>query len=268
MGGGLNGSNILGGYDMGFPSPGNVPERLNNTLFGIIIGVLLVGLVWVSAAAVRGSDATPKGSIASKSPDPGGSAGTADTADSASPSPTTSTNDKQALRAAVLTDCHKVYVAQARPLSAAATAMNQWQVHIAAMNQLVLGVISLEQANQFWNQTRHGAHANLRAFKATAARSQQPSNRCPAPPRSARVTGTDRKLVGCERAVAARDRVLRSARMALGTWSMHVMHMEMLRNGQMSAQRAQRLWLQSWHEGQREVTQYRAATKTIRGMSC
>jgi hypothetical protein len=253
---------------MGFPSPGNVQERLNNTLFGIIIGALLVALVWVSAAAVRGSDATPKGSIASESPDPADSPGTAAPADSASPSPTGSTNDKQALRAAVLSDCRQVYVAQARTLGAAATAMNQWQVHIAAMNQLVLGVISLQQANQFWNQTRHGAHANLRAFRATAARLQQPSTRCPAPPRSSRTSSPDGKLVRCERAVAARDRVLRSARAALGTWGMHVMHMEMLRNGQMSPQRAQSLWLHSWHEGQREVTEYRAATNDTRGMRC
>ena len=49
---------------------------------------------------------------------------------------------------------------------------------------------------------------------------------------------------------------------------MHVMHMEMLRNGQMSAQRAQTLWLHSWHEGQREVTQYSAATKAMRGKRC
>ena len=49
---------------MGFPSPGNVPERLNNMLFGIVIGVLLVGLVWMTATAVQGSDAAQKGSVA------------------------------------------------------------------------------------------------------------------------------------------------------------------------------------------------------------
>jgi len=182
-------------------------------------------------------------------------------------SPTTAggTDDKEALRAAVLSACRKVLQAQTPPLRAAAVAMGQWQVHIGAMNQLVLGAISLHQATQFWNQTRVGAHAHLHAFRAAVAPLNQPSALCPAPPRSAASTG---KLVRCERAVATRFDVVRAAEVALGTWRMHVMHMEMLREGKMTPQQAETLWLQSWHEGQQELTRYRAAVKTSRGPNC
>jgi hypothetical protein len=257
-----------------FSAPGNGPEGMKNTVYGIIIGVLVVGLVWMVASTVRGADASPKQSIASDSRDRDHSTRTADPAQSAPPSPTGTTDDQHALRSAVLSSCHKVYDTQAPPLGAAATAMGQWQVHIAAMNQLVLGVISLQQANQFWNQTRDGAHANLHSFRVAAAPLRNPSALCPAPPSSpASGTGTatsasTRKVVGCERAVAARSRVLRSAEVALGTWSMHVMHMEMLRNGQMTPQHAEALWLHSWHEGQEEVTRYHAALRAARGVGC
>ena len=259
-----------------FSSSGDGTGRFKSTLSGIVIGAMLVGLVWLIASALQqGSDRssqTPGSSIASDSPD---QTGLADIRDSSSPSPTGGTNDRPALRAAVLDACRDVYRSQVQPLRAAATAMGQWQVHIAAMNQLVLGVISLQPANQFWNQTRDGAHAHLHAFRVAAAHTRQPSALCPAPPSSVTSgSGTPSqvsasgKVVGCERAVAARFRVLRSAHVALGTWSMHVMHMEMLRRGQMTPQHAETLWLHSWHEGQKEVTAYHAAMRAARGPRC
>ncbi len=245
-----------------------------STLSGIVIGALLVCLVWLITSAVHESAEGSQSagtSIASDSHQ----AGPTDTPGSGSPSVTGGTHDKAALRAAVLGACRKVYKSQAHPLRAAATAMGQWQVHISAMNQLVLGVISLQQANQFWNQTRDGAHANLHTFQEAAAPLRQPSALCPAPsssdasgPGNTSAGSTAGKVVGCERAVAARFRVLRSARVALGTWGMHVMHMEMLRKGQMSPHRAETLWLHSWHEGQREVTRYHAAMRAAHGFRC
>jgi membrane peptidoglycan carboxypeptidase len=75
-------------------------------------------------------------------------------------------------------------------------------------------------------------------------------------------------LVRCEQAVAARLDVLRVSQVALGTWRMHVMHMEMLREGKMTPQQAEAAWLQSWHQGQQEVTRYRAAVRAARGPRC
>jgi hypothetical protein len=142
--------------------------------------------------------------------------------------------------------------------------MDQWQIHIGAMNQLVLGAISLQQATQFWSQTRVGAHARLRAFREAEAPLRQPSVLCPAAP----TTASPGKVVRCEKAVAARFHVLGTAQVALGTWRTHVMHMEMLRDGTMTPQQAEAAWLKSWHEGQREVTRYRTAAQAAQGPRC
>lgn len=246
-------------------SAGGGPGRFKQTLYGISIGALAVCLVWLSTslAAHRGSDESHAGTAGSGSSSPGPT-------DHASAG---ATNDVEALRATLISDCHQVFDNQTRPLEAAAVAMGQWEVHIGAMNQLVLGVISLDQATQFWNQTRDGARSHLRAYRAATARLRQPSTLCPAPPSgsgagpvsSVSKTG---KILRCERAVAARFQVLRSAGVALDTWGMHVMHMEMLRTGQMSPHRAEVLWLHSWHEGQKEVVAYHAAIRGARGLHC
>jgi len=244
-------------------SSGGGPGRFTNLLYGVLICAVLVGLVWLFSGAVLGSrDSSPAaGSVAS---DSSSDRGMSDTA-SADPSLASAADDKRALRRAVLTNCREVFHSQAAPLHTASTAMAQWQVHIGAMNQLVLGAISLQQATEFWNQTRVGARAHLDAFRAAVAPLTQPSVLCPAPPRAAASSG---KVVRCERAVAARFDVLRSARVALATWKMHVMHMEMLRDGKMSAQQAEALWLQSWHEGQQESTRYRDAVEAARDSHC
>jgi hypothetical protein len=250
-------------------SSGRGPGRFNNLLYGIFVGAVLVGLVWTFTGTLRGSDGSSAagGPVAS---DTEGAAGLVNAGSTPSPtnpyktpSPTNS-HDKQALRAEVLSDCRKVYHSQQSPLRAADTAMVQWQVHIGAMNQLVLGVISLPQATQFWNQTRVGASAHLHAFQKAVSKLSQPSTLCPAPP-SATSSGA---LVRCEQAVAARFDELRAARVALGTWGMHVMHMEMLRDGKLTPQQATSLWLKNWHEGQQEVTRYRAASRAARAQSC
>jgi hypothetical protein len=87
-----------------------------------------------------GDPSSAGGSVASDSAQQPGLANAGSTAPSAmgSPSATGGTHDRGALRGAVLSDCRKVYQAQTPPLRAAAVAMAQWQVHIGAMNQLVL----------------------------------------------------------------------------------------------------------------------------------
>jgi len=164
-----------------------------------------------------------------------------------------------------LTACRAVYEAQQQPLQDAAPAMDQWEVHVGAMNKLVVGAITLAQATQFWNQTRVGAMAHLDAFAKSDGQYLQRTTRC-APPATRRPSGD--KLDACQRSVAARSRVLHLAREALATWRMHVMHMEMLRDGKMSPARATTLWLHSWRAGQAQIDQYRSALAAARGARC
>lgn len=162
-----------------------------------------------------------------------------------------------------LTLCRQVYADQAAPLSAARASMSQWVVHIDAMNKLVAGQITLAQATAFWDQTRVGAKARLRAFADAVSRYDARTVRCPG-------RGSQRASAeqACAAAVAARNRQLSRARITLATWRTHVGHMEMLRRGEMTASQATALWLTSWQKGKVELADYRAAARAAHGLQC
>ena len=103
-----------------------------------------------------------------------------------------------------LARCREVFDAQSAPLRAAAASLGQWEVHIGAMNKLVVGAITLKQATQFWNQTRVGASTKLKSFAAAREPFQQRSARCPTPSNSGTAIPVERRA--CYRAVAARNR--------------------------------------------------------------
>lgn len=152
----------------------------------------------------------------------------------------------------------EVYTAQARPLEAVTPAMTQWEVHIGAMNQLVVGAITLQQAKTFWSQTREGAARNLAEYGDAQRLFAQRTARCPMPLSPTRASEAVRV---CAAVVSARHRELRRADLALDTWHTHVEHMEMLRRGEMTPEEATRLWLKNWREGDRQVEAYRGAAR-------
>jgi hypothetical protein len=165
-----------------------------------------------------------------------------------------------------LSACREVYAAQQQPLADAGAAMDQWEVHVGAMNKLVVGAITLAEATEFWDQTRVGAMGHLQAFATSEGEYQQRTTRCPPPVRHKQQS--DDLLDACRQGVAARHQVLRLGRVALDTWRHHVMHMEMLRDGKMAPARASELWLRSWRDGQRQIDAYRTALGAARGARC
>lgn len=164
--------------------------------------------------------------------------------------------DAQGSTSVPLSRCAEVYAALAPSLRAIGPAMTQWQVHIGAMNKLVVGAISLAQATQFWNQTRKGAARKLERFEDAQRAYKQRTARCPSPGRRA-----SEEIRECAAVVAAQHREMVRAAVALGTWRTHVHHMEMLRRGEMSPEDATRMWLANWRTGARQVDAYRAAAR-------
>jgi hypothetical protein len=165
-----------------------------------------------------------------------------------------------------LAGCRAVDRAQRAPMSAARPALDQWEVHVGAMNKLVVGAISLDQANAFWNQTRVGAARHVHAFLvADRAYRRGTAGPCLRPQR---VHAASTPLHACAAAVAARDRVIRAAETAASTWNGHVKDMEMLRMGDLSPAKATQMWLASWRTGQRQLTKYDHAVHAARGHHC
>jgi hypothetical protein len=249
-------------------------ERLKEPLYWVVIGVLLASIVWVTVGNPLLSGEGDDSPTIAREPTPSASATTTGAAEDVSPMDSMDQSGGPSASASVgatvagtepLSVCRQVYDDQEQPLRDAATAMDQWAVHVGAMNQLVVGAITLAQAKQFWDQTRVGAMEHLHAFASSDQQYQQRTYRCPTP---AGKQASGDPLDTCERSVAARTWVLKLARVALATWDHHVMHMEMLRNGTLSPARATQLWLQSWRAGQGQIDRYHAAVAKARGASC
>ena len=250
-------------YEYGSNDAGAGGDPRSPLLVGVVAGALagamVVAFAWLGVAWLGSEDPPPDH-------DAPGSAALPSTAVPSTALPSTEGPVNAGESTIELARCREVFEAQSAPLRAAAASLDQWEVHIGAMNKLVTGAITLNQATQFWNQTRVGASTKLQSFAAARERFQQRSARCPAPSNSGTAIPPERRA--CYRAVAARNQTLGLAVVSLETWQQHVHHMEMLRRGEMTAQDATRLWLQSWRTGNDQVRAYRAAARAANGKTC
>jgi hypothetical protein len=146
-------------------------------------------------------------------------------------------------------------------LNAARPSLDQWAVHVGAMNKLVVGEITLQQATDFWNRTRVGAQRRIAAFRDTAETLRRQGVDCPSP---ALLAPGARALPGCARQVDAEVRAFRAATTSIDTWDEHVGHMDMMRLGELSPERATRMWLSMWQDGVRDLDAYRSVVREAR----
>ncbi|WP_210443328.1 hypothetical protein [Nocardioides sp. SYSU D00065] len=163
-------------------------------------------------------------------------------------------------RASRMDRCTHAAQALRTPLEAAVPALRQWEVHIEAMNQLVVGEITLQQATDFWDRTRVGAQRRVDAFNAAWAGVRREAVECPAPV----VAPVDPVLRPCVEQVGAQISTLEAARTSIRMWAHHVEHMDMLRLGQLSPEDATAMWLSMWRRGDRELDVYQAAARESR----
>jgi hypothetical protein len=236
-------------------SGGCLVERfgwLARPLVDVAIGMGIVGLAWLVVSGTQGSS------------DPGGShtaVGSRPGSNAAGGRGSVGTRQASSTR---LARCVDAASAIAGPLRAARASVDQWEVHVGAMNKLVLGQISLQQAGAFWAQTRIDAYQRIDHFEKAASRLRQRGVDCPAPsllPKSAPVA-----VRQCSRQVAADLQALKAAGTAIDTWHNHVHAMDMLRMGKLSPSMAEQMWLSMWQRGQQEIQAYRAALHDAHAM--
>lgn len=171
------------------------------------------------------------------------------------------TDDRSASNAqASLDRCEARWTAQGRPLLAAQASMEQWRLHITAMNRLVAGEITIAQAAGFWRQTRVGAINRVERFHTDYARYGREAPACPSDGlASADPPSTSGSLERCVAASRAGDRILTLADTAVTTWEHHVHDMEMLRTGEITPAQAADKWRTSWRAGNRQLHKFQDA---------
>jgi hypothetical protein len=213
-----------------------------------VAGLAVLGLVWAAFSLVNEESGAREGASSQERDDRQASG-------ALSPA-----SDRPAAPAR-LTRCADAASALSAPLAAVAPAMDQWEVHIGAMNKLVTGAITLQQASAFWNQTRVGAQRRIAAFDRALAEQRRQGVECPPP---ARLKHASPALRTCARQVAADVRALEKARTSIAMWDKHVRDMDMLRMGMLSPQKATQMWLTMWRQGLRELEDYRVAARAAR----
>jgi len=224
------------------------PARLLALTFlvGTILGLLGV-VLWVSVMEDDGGDAGLQASSRSVADEP-----EPVPRDDASSAPAQQPADTRASR------CSEAAAALEAPLGAAGPALRQWDVHVDAMNKLVVGEITLQQATAFWNQTRLGAQRNVDRFRKAWTALERTGVDCPAP---ALLGPAPAAVRSCSRLVEAELGVARTAKTSIDTWDTHVHHMDMLRMGTLSPEKATEMWLAMWRRGVRDLDTYRAAAR-------
>lgn len=213
-------------------------------LVGVVTTLVLV-LLW--SVLTRGGD-TPR--QAAERPDPTSSASIGEGATSEPPA--------RATGATRLSRCGRSQDALQEPLEATRPTVDQWAVHVGAMNKLVVGEITLQQATAFWRSTRVGAQRRVKDFRDAVETLRQQGVDCPSPELLAPGART---LPGCVREVQADMSALRAAQVSIDTWDQHIQHMDMLLRGQMTPEEATRMWLASWQRGVRDLDAYKTAAR-------
>jgi hypothetical protein len=202
-----------------------------------------------AAADVRSADASP-------------SAGRTTTAPSA---PRTSPSDAVFRRA--LASCRSASTTQAQDLQAAKASLDRWSTHIRAMNQLVAGKITPEQAKAFWTASRTGAAQEVARFEAVDKRSRGVSTQCSAPPGISDHAAHLQHLAACRQAADAKEAELSSSRTAIATWRRHIRDMELLRAGKISPFTGLMRWNKNWKKGDAELQHYREMREAAMSMA-
>ncbi len=159
-----------------------------------------------------------------------------------------------------LAGCVRLFTHQSAATQAANSSLDQWKLHIQAMNQLVAGQITLKQAQKYWAQTRAGAIHKVLAFQ--RLRQRLDGLQCPG------VASSGSQLTACQRATAAYAGVVKAAGVTVSTWNMHIQEMEDLVAGRITPTQALHMWTRMWHLGQRQLQSYNQALGRAQQESC
>jgi hypothetical protein len=146
--------------------------------------------------------------------------------------------------------CKELWAHELRVALAAEATLQEWRLHIDAMDQLVAGEITLAQATALWDASEHGALHRIARFLRLDAALRETPNTC-----DFRDTTTG-VAAQCAEAARAVERTIAAARTAVRTWKLHIREMDELRAGQITAEQAKERWHQLWKTGQVQTVRY------------
>jgi len=161
------------------------------------------------------------------------------------------------------TACRTRWSEQVRVAFAADAVLDQWQLHLDAMNQFVAGDITLDQLLAFWKRSQVAAEQNVDFFAAVDRDLRSSTVRCRVDPYQRQGT-----LGTCAAATSAFARALMAARTAVQSWEHHMADLVALQSGGLTAEAASDMWSGSSGDSQRELRTYADRTALALNLSC
>jgi hypothetical protein len=141
--------------------------------------------------------------------------------------------------------CRAARLQATQDLVAAGGSIQQWRLHIGAMNDLVAGKITLAQATAFWDATKVEGKRTLALWKTVDQHYRAAALTCAAPDGAP----ATQALQTCQRRQAAVDALLDAARGTLADWAEHIAQMDALRAGRITPAEALHMWHTMYQRG-------------------
>jgi hypothetical protein len=158
-----------------------------------------------------------------------------------------------------LARCAASFQNQLAAVEAANVSLDQWKMHIRAIDEVVAGHLTLRQAQSLWTRTRKGALHKADTFQALADEASQGD--CP--------TGTSApaRLRACQRAGRAYGKAVAAAEDTTHVWEMHIKQMEDLPADTITRQQTH-MWRDMWKTGQQLLATYRRDLRRAQQLNC
>jgi hypothetical protein len=169
--------------------------------------------------------------------------------------------------AASIASCREAWQLQSAARAAAATSLGEWNAHIAIMNRLQAGQITLATAKAQWPATTRNAPANIAAFRKADAALAASKASCAEPPASA-TGGEADALRACAASEKVVDGILVKARVAIKPWEVHLSEQSHFKAGEVAPAVAEAKWREKWREGQKTLPGYVTAAKAGADAGC
>jgi hypothetical protein len=168
--------------------------------------------------------------------------------------------------AAAVTSCRTKWGLQSAARADAYLSLGQWGRHIAVMNDLRAGKLSVARAKTLWAETTVKAEENVAAFRAADKALTASKDGCNV---DASATGPLADAVrSCATSMETVDTVLARARTAIAPWEKHLKDQSHYKAGGMTPAAAEAAWRALWRQGLATLPAYTAVAAQGQNAAC
>lgn len=148
-------------------------------------------------------------------------------------------------------------------LAAARVGVDHWSQHVQARTDLLAGRQAEAVTKAIWKRTRLAGPSDQQQYAAALSAWNPKSSACAV----LEPTGEDARVreaaAACQTRAAAVARAITASRTAMTDWQTHLGNMARHAAGEMTAEHAQHLWVESWRTAPSHISAYQTAMSDV-----